>query len=66
MLDYADITGDAFYGIRTEGWNRDQYEVAFGGGLYTLSRWVVDLEIGMRTSSSERDGRLTLKLSKDF
>jgi large repetitive protein len=66
MLDYADIPGNALYGIRTEGWDRDQYEVAFGGGLYTLSRWVFDLELGLRGASGERDGRLTVKISKEF
>ena len=66
FLDYADIPGQAFYGIRTEGWTRDQYEVALGGGLYTLSTWVFDMEVGLRGASNQRDGRLTVKVSKDF
>ena len=66
FLDYADIPGQAFYGIRTEGWTRDQYEVALGGGLYTLSTWVIDMELGLRGASNQRDGRLTVRVSKDF
>lgn len=65
-LDYADIPGDAFYGIRSEGWRRDQYEVALGGGLYTLSQWIIDLELGLRAASEQRDGRVTVKVSKEF
>jgi hypothetical protein len=66
MLDYADISGNALYGIRTEGWNRDEYEVALGGGLNIPSRWMLDFELGLRGASGERDGSLTIKLSKEF
>ena len=66
FLDYADIPGQAFYGIRTDGWTRDQYEVALGGGLYTLSTWVFDMELGLRGASNQRDGRVTIRVSKDF
>jgi len=66
FLDYADIPGQAFYGIRTDGWTRDQYEVALGGGLYTLSTWVFDMELGLRGASNQRDGRVTVRVSKDF
>jgi hypothetical protein len=66
MLDYADIPGDAFYGIRTDGWSRDQYEVGFGGGLYTHSRWIFDFELQLRGAAGERNGRLMVKLAKEF
>jgi hypothetical protein len=65
-LDYADISGAAFYGIATEGWTRDQYEVALGGALTTQSRWIIDFELGLRGAAGERDGRFTMKLAKEF
>jgi len=65
-LDYADIAGNAIFGVNTLGWSREQYELTVGSRLDLRSQWSIDLEMGLRAASGERAGNVRIQISKEF
>ncbi len=65
-LDYADFEGASTYRISTSDWRRQQYRLSLGGRLVTLSRWMVDMEVGYRGAAGEGVEQLRLRVVKPF
>ena len=65
-LDYADFAGSSTYRIRSVGWEREQYQLLFGSRLSLVTRWMIDMELGLRGAAGERTGQLRLRVSKQF
>jgi uncharacterized protein YhjY with autotransporter beta-barrel domain len=65
MVDYADITGPALYGIDTQGWGREQFELSLGNQI-DVNDWTIGVELGVRAASKERAGTAKVEVSKKF
>ena len=65
-LDYADTTGAALYGIRTEGWRRERFSLSIGSDLALPWAWTFGIEIGAEVADKERAGTARVEVAKKF
>ncbi len=65
-LDYADIAGAALYGIDTEGWRRERFNLSIGSDLELQSAWTFGIELGAEVADKERAGTARVEIGKKF
>ncbi|UYY57372.1 Ig-like domain-containing protein [Sphingomonas sp. S2-65] len=65
-LDYADIPGSALYGIETQGWSREQFQLSLGTRFLLPSLWSFDFETVFRGASGQRSGSVRAQVTKEF
>jgi len=65
-VDYADVSGPAFYALREQGWSREQFLLSPGLELLLASDWALGLNLGVRGSARERAATTTVQVSKQF
>ncbi len=65
-VDYADYAGSSIYRIQSTGWQREQYQLLLGSRLTLVTRWMLDVELGLRGAAGERTGQVRFRVSKTF
>ncbi len=65
-LDYADVSGAAFYRFNAQGWGREQFALTPGLDLSLNSGWQFGFELGARIADGERAATSRVQLRKQF
>jgi outer membrane autotransporter protein len=65
-LDYADVSGAAFYRFNAQGWGREQFALTPGLDLSLNSGWQFGFELGARIAEGERAATSRIQLRKQF
>ncbi|MGJ3648708.1 putative Ig domain-containing protein [Sphingomonas sp. GlSt437] len=63
-LDYADVSGPAFYALNPIGWTRDQYQLGLGSRFGFGNGWAFDIEMDFSGAQNTRTGTLRASISK--